>query len=31
MVFQLDASDNFKSTHDLDIVIKQMAVNKSIK
>lgn len=31
MVFQLNASDNFRSAHDLNIAIKQTAVNKSIK
>lgn len=30
-MFQLNASDNFRSTHDLNIAIKQTAVNKSIK
>lgn len=31
IVFQLNASDSFSSTHDLNIAIKQTAVNKSIK
>lgn len=31
IVFQLNASDNFRSAHDLNIAIKQTAVNKSIK
>lgn len=31
IVFQLSASDNFRSARDLNIVIKQTAVKKSIK
>lgn len=31
IVFQLNGFDNFRYTHDLNIKIKQAAVNKSIK